>query len=90
MNKDDPPRPQKSPVVKRSVVIGQHKTSISLEEQFWAALKEIARERDIKLKELIANIDKNRTDSNLSSAVRVFVLLHYQSKMKDAKPKHQL
>jgi len=90
MNKDDPPRPQKSPVVKCSVVIGQHKTSISLEEEFWAAIKEIALKRHITLRELIAKIDQDRTDSNLSSAVRVFVLLHYQSKMKDAKPKHQL
>lgn len=69
----------KSPVAKRSVVIAGHKTSVSLEEGFWVALKEIAELRKLTLSELIAEIDKGRNQNNLSSAVRLFVLAHYQS-----------
>jgi predicted DNA-binding ribbon-helix-helix protein len=63
-------------VVKRSVVIGEHKTSISLEEPFWAALKQIAHAQHITLSALIAQIDATREQSNLSSAIRVYVLRH--------------
>jgi predicted DNA-binding ribbon-helix-helix protein len=67
-----------SPVVKRSVVIAGHKTSVSLEDAFWKALKEIARDRNLTLTELMAEIDSERRDGSLSSAVRVFVLDHYR------------
>ena len=64
----------KSPVVKRSVILAGHKTSVSLEDAFWNALKEIARKRLTTLSELIGTIDLQRQQGNLSSALRLFVL----------------
>ena len=69
----------KSPVVKRSIVIAGHKTSVSLEDAFWTGLKDIAASRDITLSELVALIDSERRQGNLSSAIRLFVLDHYRS-----------
>ena len=66
----------KSSIVKRSVVIGGHKTSVSLEEPFWTALKQIAHAQHVTLSALVAQIDDTRDQSNLSSAIRVFVLHH--------------
>ena len=68
----------KSTVVKRSIVIAGHKTSVSLEDEFWSGLKVIAGERDMKLWELLNFIDSHRRCSNLSSEIRLFVLDHYQ------------
>ena len=73
----------KSPVVKRSIVIAGHKTSVSLEDAFWKGLKEIAGERDMTLSELVASIDSDRRHGNLSSAIRLFVLDHYRSQITD-------
>jgi predicted DNA-binding ribbon-helix-helix protein len=70
----------KSPVVKRSIVIAGHKTSISLEDAFWKALKDIAIARHATLSDLVASIDQERQHGNLSSAIRLFVLDHYQAK----------
>jgi predicted DNA-binding ribbon-helix-helix protein len=64
----------KSLVVKRSVVIAGHRTSISLEDAFWNDLKEIAALRKMGLSELIGTIDTQRDHANLSSAIRLFVL----------------
>jgi|SRR5262245_15204268 predicted DNA-binding ribbon-helix-helix protein len=64
----------KSLVVKRSVVIAGHKTSVSLEDAFWSALKEIAEQRQTTLSELVGSIDAARRHGNLSSAIRLFVL----------------
>jgi predicted DNA-binding ribbon-helix-helix protein len=64
----------KSPVVKRSVVIDGHKTSVSLEDPFWNDLKEIAHSQRVTLSKVIGEIDKGREHSNLSSALRLFVL----------------
>ena len=58
---------------KRSVTIAGHKTSLSLEEAFWRALKEIASADGTSLNALIEKVDRERS-GNLSSAVRVFVL----------------
>jgi predicted DNA-binding ribbon-helix-helix protein len=67
----------KSSIVKRSVVIGGHKTSVSLEEPFWTALKQIAHAQQVTLSALVSHIDGTRDEqSNLSSAIRVFVLRH--------------
>ena len=63
----------KSLVVKHSVLIGDHRTSVSLEEPFWTALKEIAQERRETLQQLITSIDADRKSANLSSALRVFL-----------------
>jgi len=71
----------KSPVVKRSIVIAGHKTSVSLEDAFWKGLKEIAGERDMTLSELVASIDTDRRHGNLSSAIRLFVLDHYRNQI---------
>jgi predicted DNA-binding ribbon-helix-helix protein len=70
----------KSPVIKRSIVIAGHRTSVSLEDAFWKALKEIAQARRNSLAELIASIDDQRRGGNLSSAIRVFVLDHYRGR----------
>lgn len=68
----------KSPVVKRSIVIAGHKTSVSLEDAFWRGLKEIAGSRHITLSDLVSTIDTERQHGNLSSAIRLFVLDHYR------------
>ena len=59
---------------KRSVKITGHPTSVSLEDEFWTALREIAARRDLSLNALIAEIDDNRQTANLSSALRIYVL----------------
>jgi predicted DNA-binding ribbon-helix-helix protein len=69
----------KSPVVKRSIVIAGHKTSVSLEDAFWKCLKEIAGGRELTLSDLVASIDSERQHGNLSSAIRLFVLDHYRT-----------
>jgi predicted DNA-binding ribbon-helix-helix protein len=64
-------------VVKRSIIVGGHKTSVSLEDPFWEAVKEIAGLKGVTLAELVSQIDTDRQRSNLSSAIRLFVLDHY-------------
>ena len=68
----------KSRIVKRSVVIGGQKTSVSLEDAFWTALKQLAREQKIPLTEVITGINGQRSVGNLSSAIRLFVLNHFR------------
>jgi predicted DNA-binding ribbon-helix-helix protein len=86
----------KSPVIKRSIVIAGHKTSVSLEDAFWNGLKEIAVSQHATLSDLVAGIDSERPHGNLSSAVRLFVLRHYQSQTRtnghaeSAKPHHDM
>ena len=63
-----------TPITKRSVIIAGQKTSISLELPFWTAVREITQARAITVSDLLEEIDRGRTDANLSSAVRVFVL----------------
>jgi predicted DNA-binding ribbon-helix-helix protein len=70
----------KSPVVKRSIVVAGHKTSVSLEDAFWEGLKDIAKARRVTLSDLVSGIDTNREYANLSSAIRLFVLGHYQKR----------
>ena len=69
----------KSAVVKRSIMIGSHKTSVSLEDAFWRGLKDIAASREVPLRDLVATIDTERQYGNLSSAIRLFVLDYYQN-----------
>ena len=71
----------KSQVVKRSVVIAGHKTSVSLEDAFWNGLKEIAVGRDMTLSGLAATLDTGRQYGNLSSAIRLFVLNFYRDQV---------
>jgi predicted DNA-binding ribbon-helix-helix protein len=65
------------------VVIGGHKTSVSIEKPFWDALKEIAILNRIGVQDLVTNIDRGRQHGNLSSAIRLFVLESYRSKDRD-------
>jgi predicted DNA-binding ribbon-helix-helix protein len=74
-------RSVQSSIVKRSIVIDGVKTSISLEDQFWEALREIAKERGLTLSKLVGDIGADRGNANLSSAVRLFVLHHYQDQV---------
>jgi predicted DNA-binding ribbon-helix-helix protein len=72
----------KSSIAKRSVIIGGHKTSVSLEDEFWRALKQIAAQRYMTLSKLLAAIDSDDRRGNLSSAIRLFVLDHYRTRAK--------
>ena len=69
----------KSQVVKRSIIISGHKTSVSLEDAFWKGLKEIAGIRGMTLSDLVSTIDSERRHGNLSSAIRLFVLDYYRA-----------
>ena len=69
---------KKSLVSKRSIIIAGHRTSVSLEDAFWKSLKEIAVERGMTTKELVAAIDSDGEHGNLSSAIRLFVLGVYR------------
>jgi predicted DNA-binding ribbon-helix-helix protein len=64
----------RSRVVKRSVNVGGHKTSVSLENEFWNELRAISQERNLPLAQLVGGIDGERQHGNLSSAIRLFVL----------------
>ena len=70
----------KSPVVKRSIVVAGHKTSVSLEEAFWNGMKEISGLRNMTLSELVGEIDNDRQQGNLSSAIRLFVLDYFKNR----------
>src|SRR5215510_6596529 len=67
-----------SPVIKRSIIRDGHKSSVSLEDQFWDALREIADRQNVTVSALVGTIDHGPNRRNLSSAIRVFVLDHYR------------
>lgn len=69
----------KSGIIKRSIVLNGHKTSVSLEEEFFDGLKEIAALHEKPISDLVTEIDRQRQTGNLSSALRLFVLSHYQN-----------
>jgi predicted DNA-binding ribbon-helix-helix protein len=69
----------KSLITKRSIVVTGHRTSVSLEDAFWSALKEIAKARNVTVSNLVAAIDAERQQGNLSSVIRLFVLGNYRS-----------
>ena len=79
-----------STVVKRSIVLAGHKTSVGLEDAFWEGLKDIAKTRRVTLRDLVGGIDLDREHGNLSSAIRLFVLNHYKataaSRLTDSRP----
>src|SRR5262249_10837166 len=74
----------KSLISKRSIVIAGHKTSVSLEDEFCDSLKEIAKEGARTLAESVDAIDLNRQHSNLSAAIRLFVLGFYRDQLRKA------
>jgi predicted DNA-binding ribbon-helix-helix protein len=69
----------KSSIIKRSIVIDGHKTSVSLEDAFWSELKGIAHAQQGTLSALVAKIDETRAHGNLSSAIRLFVLEYFRT-----------
>jgi predicted DNA-binding ribbon-helix-helix protein len=78
----------RSQIVKRSIVVAGHKTSVSLEDEFWSGLKEISSDRRMTLSESIAAIDSKRQHNNLSSAIRLFVLDFYRAQISEPKAQH--
>lgn len=78
----------KSAVTKRSVVIGGHKTSVSLEEPFWTEVRAIATAEQITVSSLLRRIDRERSNANLSSAIRVYVLEHVRDRANGLHAKH--
>lgn len=68
----------RSPVVKRSIAVRGRKTSVTLEEPFWESLREISALKRETVSSLVGSLDEARDHSNLSSAIRVFVLSHYR------------
>lgn len=89
---------KKSPITKRSVNLDGHKTSVSLENAFWDALKQIAAGKNIAIHELIFKINNERKLGGLSSALRLFVLEYYRQKAAaksasdqiSARPEHKI
>jgi predicted DNA-binding ribbon-helix-helix protein len=73
----------KSLITKRSIVVTGHRTSVSLEDAFWSALKEIAKARNVTVSNLVAAIDAERQQGNLSSVIRHFVLGNYRKQLSD-------
>lgn len=76
----DVPRIREFAVVKRSVMVGGQKTSVSLEDAFWTSLKDIAARRGVSLSRQLAAIDAQRSTGNLSSAIRLYVLDHFRAR----------
>jgi predicted DNA-binding ribbon-helix-helix protein len=71
-------------ILKRSLSIAGHRTSISLEEAFWSALKEAAARRELSIAAVVAQIDGTRApEANLSSAIRVFLLQEADGRSQD-------
>jgi len=65
---------------KRSLTLRGHRTSVSLETEFWQAFRDIATEKDVPINALAATIDESRgVDLGLASAIRLYVLQYYQS-----------
>ncbi len=70
----------KSVVIKRSIIRDGHKSSVSLEDQFWDGLREIAGRENMTVSTLVGKIDQNSNRYNLSSAIRVFVLNDFRAR----------
>ena len=70
----------KSAIIKRSIVLARHKTSVSLENEFWEGLHQIAELKQQSLAKLVEQIDAERRHTNLSSAIRVFVFNHFRGR----------
>ena len=73
-------RGMKTAVIKRSIMIGQRKTSVSLEDEFWYGLLEIAVYKQMTVPTLVKRIDHRRKTVNLSSAIRIFVFKYFKSR----------
>ena len=62
------------------IIANRHQTSISLEEEFWQELQDIAKEKKSTINQLVTEIDSKREHENLSSAIRVYILIHLKKK----------
>jgi predicted DNA-binding ribbon-helix-helix protein len=78
----------KSAIVKRSVIIDGHKTSVSLEADFWVGLRDIAESRGVAVSSLLHAIDTGRDNANLSSSIRVYVFEYFRSLALGELPRH--
>jgi predicted DNA-binding ribbon-helix-helix protein len=72
----------KSAIIKRSVVIAGHKTSVSLEQPFWDVICEVADAEQTTVSAVLRRVDGARQHANLSSAVRMFALEHVQARVR--------
>jgi predicted DNA-binding ribbon-helix-helix protein len=73
----------KRTIAKRTVFVSGRQTSVSVEDQFWEALTEIATELRLSVPALVTSINADRNHSNLSSAIRLFVLRHYRDRARE-------
>ena len=71
-------RAMKSVVIKRSIILDGHKTSVSLENEFWDGLRAIADSKKTTVSGLVGQLDRERDNCNLSSAIRVYVFNHFR------------
>jgi predicted DNA-binding ribbon-helix-helix protein len=78
-------RRMKSMVLKRSVIINGRKTSVTLENAFWLGLKEIAQEKSKAASEMLRSMDAQRSITNLSSAIRLYILARYSERAVDVR-----
>ncbi len=85
---DQPGPMKKTDVIKRSIFINGHKTSVSLENEFWQGLREIAEHDRTTVAMLVERIDRARNTCNLSSAIRVFVFNHFRDEKNSSGEKH--
>ena len=76
----------KSAVIKRSVIVNGHKTSVSLENEFWDALRQVAKQSNVSVARLLIEIERSRTTINLSSAIRIFLLNYFRTQNSDRQP----
>jgi predicted DNA-binding ribbon-helix-helix protein len=76
-------RTTNSRIIKRSIIRNGHKSSVSLEDQFWDCLREIAKSKKLTVSKLVEEIDHHRSSYNLSSAIRLFVLEYYRKSFSD-------
>jgi predicted DNA-binding ribbon-helix-helix protein len=73
-------RDLRSVVIKRSIILDGHKTSVSLENEFWDGLREIVEAKKTTVSLLVGQIDRERDNCNLSSAIRVYVFNHFRQR----------
>jgi predicted DNA-binding ribbon-helix-helix protein len=73
------PEPIESSLVIRNVVVAGHRTSVRLEPMMWEALRDIAQQRDKSLHEIVTEIDRIRTASSLTAAIRVYIVAFYRT-----------
>jgi len=68
--------------IKRSLTLRGHRTSVSLEDDFWRAFRDIAEDKNIPINALAAQIDAERDlDAGLATAIRLYVLAHFRARI---------